>query len=96
MADETIIERAMSILPGSRPRKKSTPLAATRKKQVADIQRKLAALTRDVGKLAGLIAGTDTKKASSRPTTRKSAARKARSSKPAKRRTATRSAKRPT
>ena len=38
MADETIIERAMHILPVRRPRKKSAPSSATtRKKQVADI-----------------------------------------------------------
>ena len=70
MADETIIDKAMALLPGQRRRRRSVPSAhAARQKQLGAIQKKLAALSKNVEKLAATIAA-DAKKAVSSKTGR--------------------------
>jgi hypothetical protein len=57
MANETVIDKAMAFLPiGRKPAKKRPTSEASRKKQIAEIQRKLAKLNRDVAALASLVA----------------------------------------
>jgi len=97
MADETIIEKAMALLPGSGSKKKRASASAARHKQLGVIQKKLAALSAHVEKLAATIA-TDAKKAVSKPTAKKPAARKTPGRKPAAKKPAAKkaaSAKRP-
>jgi len=53
MADETIVDKAMAMLPGGTRRKSASD---ARKKQLAVIEKKLATLAKDVEKLAALIA----------------------------------------
>ena len=53
MADDTVLGKAMALLPiGGKPAKKRPPTMADRRKQIADVQKKLAKLTRDVAALA--------------------------------------------
>ena len=96
MADETIIEKAIALLPGTGgSKKKRASASATRHKQLGAIQKKLAALSRNVEKLAVTIA-KDAKKAVSpkpsakKPATRKTPARKPSAKKPAARKPASR------
>ena len=98
MADETLVDKAMSFLPGMSSPKKRAPSAASRKKQVGDIQKKLAALTRDVAKLVTLVAdgsgtktATRTKKPAGKPSQKRAAGSGTRR---AAKRSAARSAKR--
>jgi hypothetical protein len=55
MADETIIDKAMALIPGVGGAKKKTS-AAQRHKHLQAIQKKLAALASDVEKLAAHVA----------------------------------------
>ena len=91
MADETIIEQAMALLPGRGARKKRASAAATRQKQLEAIQRKLAAVAKNVEKLVGQIKAEE-KKAAGKKTSKKPTARKAR--KPATKKPVRRSASR--
>ena len=76
MADETIIEKAMALLPGGgSTKKRGTSAAATRNKQLAAIQRKLAAVAKNVEKLTGQIKA-EGKKAAGKKTTKKPTGRK--------------------
>ena len=56
MADETIIEKAMALLPGSGGKKKRASASEARQKQLAAILKKLASLSAHVEKLAATIA----------------------------------------
>lgn len=83
MADETIIDKAMALLPGSGTKKKRATAGAARHKQLGAIQKKLAALSKNVEKLAATIAADARKAVSSKPAVKKPAARKAPAKKPA-------------
>jgi uncharacterized protein YlxW (UPF0749 family) len=88
MADETLIDKAMALLPTGRTAKKRPSAAAVRQKQLTAIQRKLATLARNVEKLAGQISAerkkaATAKKASKNPAAQKASARKPVARKPA-------------
>jgi hypothetical protein len=85
MADETIVDKAMAMLPGGKKRKS---MADARKKQLAVVEKKLATLARDVEKLAALIAA-DAGRALSGRGGGKPAVPKAPARKPAKAKTTT-------
>ena len=76
MADETIIEKAMALLPGSGAKKKRASAGAARQTQLGVIQKKLAALSKHVEKLAATIAADAKQAVSSRPAAKKPAAKK--------------------
>jgi len=75
MADETIIDKAVALIPGVGASKRKTT-AAQRHKQLQAIQKKLATLARDVEKLAAHIADEAKDAVGARPAARKPAARK--------------------
>jgi hypothetical protein len=81
MADETIVDKAMAMLPGGRKRNSASD---ARKKQLAVVERKLATLARDVEKLAALIAADAGKALSGRGGGKKPTVPKAPARKPAK------------
>ena len=88
MADETIIEKAMALLPGGGSAKKRASAAATRNKLIGAIQRKLAAVAKNVEKLAGQIKAEGKKaagKTSKRPPPKRPPARKTPTRKPGRR-----------
>jgi hypothetical protein len=87
MADETIIDKAMALLPGSGTKKRRATAAAMRQKQLGAIQRKLATLSKNVEKLAATIAAdakkaVPSRRAGKKPPTRKAPARKPGAKKP--------------
>lgn len=77
MADKTIIDKAMALLPGTGTKKKRVSAHAARQKQLAAIQKKLGTLSKRVEKLAATIAADAKKAASAKPAGKKPAARKA-------------------
>ncbi len=84
MADETFMERAIALLPGSDSgKKKRASASAARHKQLGAIQKKLAVLSRNVEKLAATIAKDAKKAVSSKPAAKKPATRRAPARKPA-------------
>jgi len=56
MADETIIGKALALLPGGHPARKLRPSAKNHAAQLAAVQKNLAKLQRDVDALVQLIA----------------------------------------
>jgi hypothetical protein len=60
MADETIIDKAIALIPGVSPKKRRKPAKtkpADHRKHLSAIQKNLAALAKDVEKLATVITG---------------------------------------
>ena len=80
MADESIIDKAIGLIPGAAPAKRKPQPSP--KAQLTQLRRNLAKLTKDVEKLGKLMVGTQQKKpvAARRPTKRAGAARKAKTS----------------
>ena len=86
MADESLLDQAIGMIPGMAT-KKTAQLKPSPQKQLAMIQKALAVLTKDVEKLAVLIAGKTaspktTASASRKPTPAAKATRTARRAKP--------------
>ena len=89
MAEETVLEQAMALLPGRGAKKKRASATAMRNRQLGAIQKKLAAVAKNVEKLAYQIEAEGKKRAGNRgskkPTARKSPARTPPTKKPPKR-----------
>ena len=64
MADESIIDKAIGLIPGVAPAKRKPKPSP--KAQLAQLQRNLAKLTKDVEKLGKLMVGTQQKKSPAR------------------------------
>lgn len=98
MADESIIDKAIALIPGVAPKKRKTPAkaaAANHQTHLKAIQKSLAALVKDVEKLAAMVgskAKAAEKKVVGAKTTKTSKASRASKSakKPAARKTAAR------
>jgi hypothetical protein len=84
VADESILDQALSLIPGMGTKTKRTPRAPSREKQLSSIQTSLAKLTKDVEKLAKFIGGKSTSSKSA-PGKRTSAKTRKRSAPTAKR-----------
>ena len=83
MADETIIDKAMALLPGTGAKKKRASASEARHKQLGAIQKKLAALSKNVEKLAATIAADAEKAVGSVTGKKKPAAKTTPAKKPA-------------
>lgn len=82
MADETIIDKAMALLPGSGAKKNRASASAARHKQLGAIQKKLATLSKNVEKLAATIAADAKKAVSAKPAAKTPDARRTPARKP--------------
>lgn len=87
MAEESMLDKAIALIPGVSPAKKrrssAASAAATRRKQLATVKANLAKLARDVQKLATMLGGEGKKAAPAKrravaktSVTRKTSARK--------------------